>query len=189
MSIFAYINPENDIQQINELSCWDEVKYDSIIEKTFSDLKMVGENLIQLVSSNDVVITSTLTNFSLDFITAIQIVSNFDKIKVRVIALLEKFDSFSEEGKALIRSLPFMHKFRKNSFNAIRKNRIKGIKKAAEEGKYKGRQAYSIENFPNFRELYKQYMYREIGKGEFADKFGVSRPTLDKLIKEFTTTK
>ena len=32
-------------------------------------------------------------------------------------------------------------------------------------------------------------MYREIGKTEFAKELDVSRPTLDKLLKEFTTKK
>ena len=86
-------------------------------------------------------------------------------------------------------ALPIMIKFRRNAFEARREKRMAGISKASSEGKYKGRQSYSPEDFPNFRELYQDYMYREIGKGEFAEKLGVSRPTLDKLIEMFTEGK
>ena len=45
----------------------------------------------------------------------------------------------------------------------------------------------SYEDFPNFEELYKDYLMREIGKREFASRLGVSRSTLDRLIDDFTT--
>ena len=145
--------------------------------------------LLENVVAEDVVITSTLTNFSMDFISALQTVLEFDKKGVRVISLQEEFDSSSNEAKILLTYLPLMHKFRRAAFLSRRKNVLAGIEKAASEGKYKGRQAYNPEDFPNFRELYNSYMYREISKGEFANKLGVSRPTLDKLIEDFTTRK
>ena len=151
-----------------------------------NDIEM---QLIETASENDVVVTSSLTNFSIDFISALQTVAEFDRKGVRVIAFQEEFDSFSDEAQSLIGALPTMHKFRRNAFRARRKNREAGIARAAAEGKYKGRQAYSISDFPNFRSLYEQYMYRELSKGEFAKKLGVSRPTLDKLLQEFTAKK
>lgn len=145
--------------------------------------------LFEITAPEDVVITSSLTNFSIDFVSALQVVSEFDAKGVRVIAFQEDFDSFSDMAQSLLSALPTMHKFRRNAFAARRKNREAGIARAAAEGKYKGRQAYSISDFPNFRNLYDQYMYREISKGEFAEKLGVSRPTLDKLLQEFTASK
>ena len=38
---------------------------------------------------------------------------------------------------------------------------------------------------PDFEKYYKSYMMREINKVEFAMQIGVSRVTLNKLIKEY----
>ena len=59
-----------------------------------------------------------------------------------------------------------------------------GIAIAKREGKYKGRKEIKIdENI--FNEQYERYKNRDINKCEFAKRLNVSRPTLDKLIKEY----
>ena len=45
----------------------------------------------------------------------------------------------------------------------------------------KGRKKIIIENFP---EYYERYKIREFSKTELAKKLNISRPTLDKLIKQ-----
>ena len=62
-------------------------------------------------------------------------------------------------------------------------------KKNTKEKQETDTQTYSVVDFPNFRHLYEQYMFREISKGQFAEKLGISRPILDKLIDEFTQKK
>lgn len=200
MHIYAYNNPYNNMGQILSgiipFGIYAGQSFDEIYnapEKTRKGeegLTVVGvdgeEKLNELVMPNDVIITSTLTNFSIDFISALQIVSEFDEKNIRVIAYKEEFDSHNLRERVLLASLPMMHKFRRNAFMAKRKNRIAGIEKAVAEGKYKGRQSLSPADFPEFKELYNQYMFRDIGKGEFASKLGVSRPTLDKLLDDFT---
>lgn len=57
-----------------------------------------------------------------------------------------------------------------------------GIAIAKREGKYKGRKAIDI---PDFKEYYDRYMKREISKVKLAEELRISRPTLDKLIKEY----
>ncbi|WP_439648247.1 helix-turn-helix domain-containing protein [Bacillus siamensis] len=56
-----------------------------------------------------------------------------------------------------------------------------GIAIAKAEGKYKGRKEVSI---PDFGKHYQWYMKREVSKTQLAKELGLSRPTLDKLIKE-----
>ena len=56
-----------------------------------------------------------------------------------------------------------------------------GIAIAKAEGKYKGRKEVWI---PDFDKHYNRYMKREVSKSQLAKELGVSRPTLDKLIKE-----
>ena len=205
MHIYAYNNPYNDMGQISSsivtIGRFAGKQFDAmynaleVIRKNENDEDiMVRESddeksLIQIVSSDDVIITSTLTNFSVDFISALQTVAEFDAKNVRISAYQEDFDSANLRERVLIESLPMMHKFRRNAFEAKRKNRIAGIKKAVSEGKYKGRQPYSLTDFPAFIELYDKYMSRKINKREFAETLGVSRPTLDKLLDDFTKKK
>ena len=57
-----------------------------------------------------------------------------------------------------------------------------GIAIAKRNGVYKGRKPKVI---PDFEKYYGEYMMREINKVEFSMQIGVSRVTLDKLIKEY----
>lgn len=56
-----------------------------------------------------------------------------------------------------------------------------GIEKARQEGKFKGRKPISI---PNFKKHYSRYINGEVNKVQLAIELGITRPTLDKLIKE-----
>ena len=58
-----------------------------------------------------------------------------------------------------------------------------GIEIAKREHKFKGRKAVDVDETV-FSELLQQYQSRKLTKVEFAEKLGVSRPTLDKLLKE-----
>ena len=59
-----------------------------------------------------------------------------------------------------------------------------GIALAVKEGKYKGRREIKIDNFES---QYQRYKNRELNKVQLAAVLGVSRPTLDKLIKKYET--
>ena len=61
-------------------------------------------------------------------------------------------------------------------------NRKIGIERAKKMGKYKGRKPVSI---PNFEQHYQRYITRQINKTELARELHISRPTLDKIIKEY----
>ncbi|MBQ3295516.1 MAG: recombinase family protein [Erysipelotrichaceae bacterium] len=148
------------------------------------------ENKITLMKnelhSGDTLITKTLLNFSSSLYKALHIVADFSALKIRIIALIERFDSFSENGKSLIKSLAIMDAFQANSTSEQTYKRMPGIEKAKKEGKYKGKKSYSYKDYPLFTRLYKEYTSRIINKEEFAKRLGISRPTLDKLIFEYS---
>ena len=48
---------------------------------------------------------------------------------------------------------------------------------------------YKPDNFSNFAELYNRYMFREIGKVEFARILNISQETLERLLRDFTQKK
>ena len=70
-----------------------------------------------------------------------------------------------------------------NERDNIRKRQAEGIAIAKAEGKYKGRAKKKIDD-ELFEENKKKYDNGEITKVQFAQNIGVSRVTLDKLLKE-----
>jgi hypothetical protein len=59
-----------------------------------------------------------------------------------------------------------------------------GIERAKLAGVFKGRKPVSI---PNFAEHYQRWKTRQITKSALAEELKITRPTLDKLIKDFET--
>ena len=57
-----------------------------------------------------------------------------------------------------------------------------GIAIAKRNGVYKGRQKVAVP--PGFEALYARYQRRELSKSALAGMIGVSRPTLERIIKE-----
>ena len=64
----------------------------------------------------------------------------------------------------------------------IKKRQAEGIAIAKAEGKYKGRAKKEID-MDIFNENKKLFKAGKITKIQFAEELGVSRPTLDKLLK------
>lgn len=67
--------------------------------------------------------------------------------------------------------------------NHIRERQAEGIAIAKAQGKYKGSKPKEIDSAV-FEDCFAKYSTGEITKKTFAESIGVSRPTLDKLIKE-----
>ena len=70
-----------------------------------------------------------------------------------------------------------------NERENIRKRQAEGIAIAKAQGKYKGGKKKEIDK-DIYEENLAKYKSGEITKMQFADSLGVSRPTLDKIIKE-----
>ena len=63
----------------------------------------------------------------------------------------------------------------------IRQRQREGIEIAKREGKYKGRKPVEIKDFSRYLQRLER---REVSKKSLADELGISRPTLDRLIRE-----
>lgn len=146
------------------------------------------DSFLQSLKRGDILITSTITNFSLSAISALDTVDTLHHLGVRVIALQERFDTDSKVMEALSAALPALEAFHHSELCARQARRRGYYAKAIEEGSYKGVTAYQVSDFPEFKGLYSQYKLRMFSKTLFAKRLGVSRPTLDKLIKKYETS-
>lgn len=98
---------------------------------------------------------------------------------ITLISNKENIDSSTPTGKLMLTMIGAINEFERT--NLLERQR-EGIAIAKREGKYKGRKAVSI---PDFEKYYQRYSTRQISKSELAKELNISRPTLDKLIKEY----
>lgn len=109
------------------------------------------------------------------------IVELFEEKNVKLISAKENIDTSTPTGKLMLTMIGAINEFERT--NLLERQR-EGIAIAKAEGKYKGRKEIKVDNF---EEYYYRYKNRELNKSQLAKKLNVSRPTLDKLIKEHET--
>lgn len=109
----------------------------------------------------------------------LNIVELLNEKGITLISNKENIDTSTPTGKLMLTMIGAINEFERT--NLLERQR-EGIAIAKREGKYKGRKAVSIPDFENYYEKYKK---REINKSELAKELNISRPTLDKLIKEY----
>ena len=100
-------------------------------------------------------------------------------ICVEGIRTKENIDTSTPTGKLMLTMIGAINEFERT--NLLERQR-EGIAIAKAEGKYKGRKEVKVDNF---EEHYHRYKNRELNKSQLAKELDVSRPTLDKLIKEY----
>ena len=97
---------------------------------------------------------------------------------IHLVSNKEHIDSSTPTGKLMLTMIAAINEFERA--NLLERQR-EGITIAKREGKYKGRKPFKSDKFA---ELYERYQHRELNKSELARMLGISRPTLDRLIRE-----
>lgn len=108
----------------------------------------------------------------------LELVETMEAKGVHFKSIKENLDTSTPTGKLMLTMIGAINEFERN--NMLERQR-EGIAIAKAKGKYKGRKEVNIENF---EEHYSRYMKREVSKSALAKELNISRPTLDKLIKE-----
>ncbi len=109
----------------------------------------------------------------------LDIVEMLNKKGVHLVSNKENIDTSTPTGKLMLTMLGAIAEFER--MNLLERQR-EGIALAVKEGKYKGRKEIKLDNFP---EQYQRYKNRELNKVQLAELLGITRPTLDKLIKKY----
>ena len=109
----------------------------------------------------------------------LDIVEKLNQKGITLISNKENIDTSTPTVKLMLTMIGAINEFERT--NLLERQR-EGIAIAKRNGKYKGRKPVSI---PDFEKHYQRYMKREISKSQLAKELNISRPTLDKLIKEY----
>lgn len=119
---------------------------------------------------------SRLARSTKDLLT---IVETLQKKGVQLVSVKESLDTSTPTGKLMLTVIAAINEFERQN---ILERQAEGIAIAKQKGVYKGRKPVRIKNFDSY---YQAYMRRDIrSKAELARKLKISRPTLDKLIRE-----
>lgn len=113
----------------------------------------------------------------------LNIVEQLNNKRIHLVSNKENIDSSTPTGKLMLTMIAAINEFERN--NLLERQR-EGIAIAKREGKYKGRKPVHIDS-EAFSAAYTDYINRKISKLEMAKRLNVSRPTLDKLLKEVNT--
>ena len=109
----------------------------------------------------------------------LEIVETLNAKGVHLVSNKENIDTSTATGKLMLTMIGAIAEFERA--NLLERQR-EGIALAVKEGKYKGRREIKVENF---EEQYQKYKNRELNKVQLAAALGITRPTLDKLIKRY----
>ena len=139
------------------------------------------QNLLDFVREGDTVYVHDFSRLARSTKDLLEIVERLNKKGVHLVSNKENVDSSTPTGKLMLTMIGAIAEFERQN---LLDRQQEGIAIAKREGKYKGRKPVEV-NTDAFKVQYNRYLSREISKVELAKQLGVSRPTLDKMIKEY----
>lgn len=137
------------------------------------------QRMMEFVREGDTVYVHDFSRLARNTKDLLDIVENLNGRGVALVSNKENLDSSTPTGKLMLTMIGAIAEFERQ--NLLERQR-EGIAIAKRKGVYKGRKAVEIDNFG---EYYDKYMRRQYTKAQLAEELKISRPTLDKLIREY----
>jgi len=135
--------------------------------------------MLEFARSGDTIYIHDFSRIARSTKDLLDIVEQLSAKGVHLVSNKENIDTSTPTGKLMLTMIGAINEFERT--NLLERQR-EGIALAVQEGKYKGRKEVKIDDFPAH---YARYMRREVNKAQLAQELGISRPTLDKLIKDY----
>jgi DNA invertase Pin-like site-specific DNA recombinase len=170
---------QNEDRQIEALKKYDIDKWftEKISAKDIKRPKL--QAMLEFVREGDTVYVLDFSRLARSTKDLLNIVELLTAKKVHLVSLKENLNTSTPTGKLLLTMIAAINEFERN--NLLERQR-EGIAIAKKKGKYKGRRAVAIKDFDRH---YARYMNREVNKAQLAKELKISRPTLDKLFKDY----
>lgn len=138
------------------------------------------KEMLASVVSGDTIFIHDFSRLARSTKDLLDIVEQLTQRGVHLVSNKENIDSSTPTGKLMLTMIAAINEFERQN---LLERQSEGIAIAKREGKYKGRAKKSIDD-KAFNKYYGKYQAGEITKSEFAKNIGVSRPTLDNILKE-----
>ncbi len=170
---------QNEARQVEALK-----KYNA--EKTFLEKISAKDTnrpqlqaMLEFVREGDIVVIHEFSRLARSTKDLLEIVETLNNNGVQLISNKENLDTSTPTGKLMLTMIGAIAEFERQQ---ILERQREGIAIAKKEGKFKGRQVKAIDE-ELFKKYYQAYKSRQINKVQLANKLNISRPTLDKLLK------
>lgn len=142
-------------------------------------------SMIDFVREGDTVYIHDFSRLARSTKDLLNIVEQLNNKGVHLVSNKECLDTSTPQGKLMLTMLAAIYEFERQN---LLDRQAEGIELAKAAGKYKGRKPVEIDS-ELFRAQYNRYMSREINKTQLAKALKVSRPTLDRMLKEYKENK
>ncbi len=139
------------------------------------------KNMIEFAREGDTIHVLDFSRLARSTQDLLNLVDMMQKKRINLISAKENLDTNTPTGKLMLTMIAAINQFERE--NLLERQR-EGIAIAKRQGKFKGRRPINISE-KDFNENYEKYLRREINKVQFSKNLGVTRPTLDKLIREY----
>lgn len=136
--------------------------------------------MLDFVREGDSIVIHDFSRLARSTKDLLEIVETLEDKRVTLVSAKENIDTSTATGKLMLTMIGAINEFERT--NLLERQR-EGIAIAKEQGKYKGRKEVTVSD-DTWNDLYSKYLNRELNKTQLSNELGVSRPTLDKLIKE-----
>lgn len=138
------------------------------------------QEMLEFVREGDIIYIHDFSRLARSTKDLLDIVEKLNEKGVSLVSNKENIDSSTPTGKLMLTMIGAIAEFERQ--NLLERQR-EGIEIAKRNHKFQGGQVKKIDN-ALFDKLYGAYKSREITKKEMAEKLHISRPTLDKLLKD-----
>lgn len=183
MSNIAYVRvstvEQNEKRQIEALKKYNIEKW--FIEKVSAKdtNRPQLKQMLDYVREKDVIYIHDFSRLARSTKDLLEIVEYLNNKKVYLVSNKENLDTNTSTGRLMLTMIGAINEFERQ--NLLERQR-EGIAIAKKEGKFKGRQVKKIDD-NIFDKQYEKYKNRDITKLQLAQSLNISRPTLDKLLK------
>ena len=140
------------------------------------------QNMLDFARTGDTIYIHDFSRIARSTKDLLAIVEALQNKGVHLVSNKDNIDTSTPTGKLMLTMIGAINEFERQ--NLLERQR-EGIAIAKQQGKYKGKKAIQIDNF---EEYYNRYKSRELNKVQLAKELNITRPTLDKLIKEHEAT-
>lgn len=148
------------------------------------------QEMLDYVREDDTIYIHDFSRLARSTKDLLEIVELLQQKKVTLVSNKENIDTSTPTGKLMLTMIGAIAEFERT--NLLERQR-EGIAIAKDKGVYKGRREVSLKNDKQLHQMFiatrQGYLQRKITKSEWAKQLNVSRPTLDKLIREYDTDK
>lgn len=171
---------QNEQRQIEAMKLFNIEKWfiEKISAKDTNRPKL--QELLEFAREGDTIHVHDFSRLARSTKDLLDIVEQLSQKNIYLVSNKENIDTSTPTGKLMLTMIGAINEFER--CNLLERQR-EGIAIAKRNGKYKGGKRKSV---PNFESGYQRYLRREISKVGLAKELRISRPTLDKLIKEYT---